>query len=123
LAPTDGREVKLMGNRRGEQELLSSFMNLFKASGMEEEKVNKLFEGISGADLQNSPEIKRILEKDFEESRKREEERQLQAKREHERLELLRKLKKLEPQIENAEAELKKLSEVRDQILKSLKEE
>ena len=109
-----------MSNKRSEQELLNSFINLFKLLGMEEENAKKLFEGISGADLKNSPEIRKLIDEHFEIIKIRREEERMRERREQEKLKLLERVKSLDSQIENVEAEHKKLLEQRDEILRNL---
>ncbi len=107
-----------------DEDLRNAFIRLFIRFGMDKEKAKKTLEGVSGADLRNSPEIKRIINEDVERTRKKQEEERAKAEKERaekekERL-ALKKLEALKPQIETAEAQFKKLSEERDQILKSL---
>ena len=115
-------------NRKGGERLMQRsnmtikecFFSLFRHMGTSEEEVKKLFEGVSEDDLRNSPEIRRIIEEDFENNKKREEEKIAKAERERKRLELLAKLEALKPQLDAAEAKHKKLLEQREELLKSL---
>jgi hypothetical protein len=105
---------------RGETQLVEEFVTLFKRSGKTEEEAREIMAGVSGAALKNSPEIRKIIDEEVENIRREEEEKISKAKREQERLELLKKLESLKPQVEAAEAEHKKLLEQRDEILKNL---
>jgi hypothetical protein len=103
---------------RWERELIDSFITFFKLLGLTEEEAREKLSGISGEDLKNDPEIRRIIEEEYERNRKKEE--LTKAKKEEERQELLEKVKSLDSQITDAETERKKLLKEKDEILKSL---
>jgi len=114
---------------RWETQLLEEFVTLFKRSGKTEEEAREIMAGISGADLKNSPEIKRLIEEAAIDSEKwekrsalRDELQAVEAQLKAAEIEHRDLRQKLEQQIEVSEAEYKKRLDRRDEILRKLSE-
>jgi hypothetical protein len=103
-----------------DEALINAFIKFFMQFGMTEEAAKKLLEGVSADDLRNSPEIRKIITEDVEQTKRRQEEERAKAEREKRKLELIKKLEALKPQLDATEAERKKLMEQRDEILRNL---